>query len=625
MLLRSALSGLRGGMLALLLMAQLPMALAEERASADSVAIAATLLGSVLFVMCLFYMVNHPDKDVKKYTYQTICSTCSIFCAVLIFSTCNDMVQTFYFGGEEEEEKYDQRKVVVVYLIVMLCWYLFLQFVLAWISGAIGSPPESLDSMRIKLKSYAILLAHVVGFASINAWGAMQQMKNIQLFGGDENEWVFTCIVGAFLAQLLLQSFTGWLRRKVALGDDGKWDKYERLWAEETTECENDIMGLTLSFMFTQACRCYITGGSLPNREGKEPWDLLTSHTLPEIFGLGSLAALFLFLSILACVALNYFEEKEKEEKAAKEGGAEGHAEAAEQEHGSEKGSESGSEGEEGEESSGLVRTLEVMAVSCSMVFAWDIFFSAQWYFPSQTAIGTRNSDMMLLSVVIAMFFSLCSFAVICGLDKVADRVKDAMGASKRGKMIHRTIVNIIGFIGILIGFSWEQCFDKAIEDLSSTFSNPHIVKLILAAVSIVLIVPAWKNYILPMVVMNGYEFGFVIDGHNSDKWDKVLEKLEQIRKLNKVKRGEPEQKDLAEPLLAEENNEDHLADHATIDKLKMRLQGVEKERDDMARDFKEHLDRLDRTFMSPSFVGIGKDEKTRVSKLSSRILTSRD
>ena len=48
--------------------------------------IACMLLGSVAFVMLLFYVVNWPDDDIRLYAWTIISTTLSIFTAVLAFS-----------------------------------------------------------------------------------------------------------------------------------------------------------------------------------------------------------------------------------------------------------------------------------------------------------------------------------------------------------------------------------------------------------------------------------------------------------------------------------------------------------------------------------------------------------
>jgi hypothetical protein len=87
---------------------------------------------------------------------------------------------------------------------------------------------------------------------------------------------------------------------------------------------------------------------------------------------------------------------------------------------------------------------------------------------------------------------------------------------------IMESIIVVIKGTGIFIGFAWEQCFDVALESLSTVMVAPHVSKMLLAVGCAVIIVPAWRWWILPMVISEGWRFGFVIDPHH-EVWDEVV------------------------------------------------------------------------------------------------------
>ena len=84
-------------------------------------AIAVTLFGAISPQLSLYYLTHHPDDDMRKYSYEIINATVSIFLAVLVFQSFNDMLETFFLEGKSLEF------VVLDDMLHLLVWFWILQ------------------------------------------------------------------------------------------------------------------------------------------------------------------------------------------------------------------------------------------------------------------------------------------------------------------------------------------------------------------------------------------------------------------------------------------------------------------------------------------------------------------
>eukprot|EP00405_Crypthecodinium_cohnii_P042048 CAMPEP_0206553856 /NCGR_PEP_ID=MMETSP0325_2-20121206/16857_1 /ASSEMBLY_ACC=CAM_ASM_000347 /TAXON_ID=2866 /ORGANISM="Crypthecodinium cohnii, Strain Seligo" /LENGTH=994 /DNA_ID=CAMNT_0054053865 /DNA_START=50 /DNA_END=3030 /DNA_ORIENTATION=+ len=716
----------------------------EEEPSRIAIGIAVTLLGSISFQMALLYLTNHHDRDMRRYSYGVINQTVSIFCAVLMFQTFDDIVQRLMDGTTEEFQ-------VMVDMGHMMFWFVVLQLALAWIVGVrLGTVEEEVvvpttvpdpdaelgrrkttckqtqvkrratfkededENKKKDLRCYSVLLAHLAGFASINAWGSVLQLP---FFRTKATSLLVLPFSG--LGQFVLQRLTDCVRERIA-GSDGVKDEKEREWDEECEDAENDVMGLTWSFTAVQALRFFITD-DLPDQHGKEAGDVLESHTLYQAMTLAGCGILFIpamigiFLNIKNQAGEDdnesdisdsdddsekLIEEFEKGDVVeAQRGGwwlmaqvedpdvlgdkvlvswADGDSRETHQEpqrirspvalspgmevqsfadgewreavieeatadmaivrytDGWDKDKErdrslirlpvadEASEEEEEEEEDSLVeRMMNVLTITFAMAFAWSLFYAAQM----GLATNSEMRDPMVLAVNLTLFNSFWSFAAIRVLDKVDDWTRETTdlfvarntmtkaylvvdedrwrvleggqkgsgkhrsvfvlqekpdkdgintqiyllhgnryvtndgtlaerssrskaplekvkkseisgrvrigvgkyeydlypkGTNQSTKKVDMVLKRVIRSLGILVGFSWEQCFDEAVESLSEVMPWPHLSRFLLALFCIIIIVPAWKWYVLPMSEQNGWKFGFVVN-HQDEKWNDVV------------------------------------------------------------------------------------------------------
>lgn len=95
-------------------------------ASDTDVGISGMLLGNFAFVMSLFYIVNHPDSDMRRYSWSVISSTISIFIAVMVFQGLdNSLVALLVPEGESAEFWH-----MVLNFSQQFVWFWILQLVL---------------------------------------------------------------------------------------------------------------------------------------------------------------------------------------------------------------------------------------------------------------------------------------------------------------------------------------------------------------------------------------------------------------------------------------------------------------------------------------------------------------
>lgn len=138
-----------------------------------------------------------------------------------------------------------------------------------------------------------------------------------------------------------------------------------------------------------------------------------------------------------------------------------------------------------------IIRGTAVVNNICCMGFAWCLFYGAKWMLASYN----WTQEETLLRVALALLVSFTSFILIFFLDCLAD--SDATDDT-----VDEAIKQIIEGLGILVGFSWEQSFDQAVGSIVSTvnYFPPAVSKLIMAFVLCIIVIPAWRWYVLPTV-----------------------------------------------------------------------------------------------------------------------------
>merc|ERR1712137_1018518 len=124
---------------------------------------------------------------------------------------------------------------------------------------------EIIEKVEHSMKSFVVVVGHIAGFASVHLWSTIQQAP----FMGNSLVLMYCIVPVAMVLVFALNSLTNEARYRILMADEVE-TIFEREWDLQTAEAEDKVLGLTLSFTFTQALR-FTLSGVLPNPEGMEP------------------------------------------------------------------------------------------------------------------------------------------------------------------------------------------------------------------------------------------------------------------------------------------------------------------------------------------------------------------
>jgi len=467
----------------------------EEPESPESMGVAFTLLGSLTFGMMLLYLVNWMDDDVRRYSWFVISMTVSIFCAVLLFSGTTTWLTELVWGSTEHAVSVQGPFLAFSYAIFVV-WFFLLQLVLGFSAGILCGTideddldkedwviddhlrssnseflPESnilvtrwgrglgmgLDGFPVfvrqkfvarerlerRARSWAVILSHVTAFASIRAGCAFQ---NAGWFA--TNGW--SQLLALIIHQLIL-SLLFWISAKLSTCR-GKSERLLDLYYDQVEESFDDVASLTISFLF---CRCvkYGYSGVMSDLSGYQPEDSIPGNATGPLllFGL-SIASLVVAIILIRCCP--------------------------------------------SEEDLPMIR-LKIQQISQSAAtncFAWFFLFGTYWTFSALKNGGTwsMSPNSLMANLLLSVTMSFLAFAATVILDKF----EDALG-TKETPDEKRIFKNVITAVALLVGLSWEWSFDKAVEVAASVTDNPAWYELGITIGVVVLIIPAWRRYIL--------------------------------------------------------------------------------------------------------------------------------
>jgi len=464
----------------------------QRKYTTEEVSVAVLLLVVVLFVLAMFYLVNYRDNDIRLYMWSIISATVCIFTSVLCFSACKGCLK-FFLGEAPEGVR------LATCFVLVLGIFAALQLTTAVISGTVcegrgvnlaeevwviadslhssyghkilehqvrhkagkhgvadiqaqaifvSKQQTELDLRVRKMKCFASLLTYACGFAAIDAGGALQQIPYFKR----SPIWAVMPVV---ISQVFLVTLFGLFRlvhdfHLPSRGTLMKRDLREGLWERECHESETQIASLSASFLLVQALRFQVSG-VMPNADGLEKTELWQTQSIEHVrmlyaWGLGS-AAISVVLGLIV---------------------------------------------HKSSETSTLRCCLHVIQSTTGMIFAWCTIWATRWEalrLPELQQFELQPGSMGY-QILLAMTASVFSVLLIF----IFDVIEDMCG--QEGVMGGLT-QSVISALSLLVGFSWQRCFQEAVKDVGQMSPRPVFMELVVSMIVVVLVVPAWQMYIL--------------------------------------------------------------------------------------------------------------------------------
>ncbi|CAK0865223.1 unnamed protein product [Prorocentrum cordatum] len=517
------------------------------------------LLGMILSVMMLFYLTNWPDDDIRLYSWQITSSTISIFCSVLLFTGFESMLRDMF------ETKDNPLTMVVLHFFHCFIYLAIMHVGTAVESGVMCDTPENeaalpeykwvyvdglqctngelvpedklcnirgnnignrlagtgskrgvlelkevwmQDVMEIpvqkqqheflrrkrRTRALSMLTGHMAGFAAISSGISLQRFSYRYLseeFDIDE-QWSLTVGKAVLWVSLLLNQLVLRMAFKLSeiFRDLHHWSHYiriknersgssaqekhgfqmkEELMVDENIEGENEVSSLSMSYLAVNILRFGLTD-HLPDEQAKEPEDWrpeLHRHVLP-LYGIGLLT-----VAIASCQAIAMYKLKWPDPRA----------------------------------NATIFRTCNTILNATAMSFAWCVLVATDWAIEWLCHASGVTLHHLLKTVVVAGALNAFVCGAIFVMDTVHDRIKEGSASTRGGQesaALGAQIVRInVTALSILVGFSWEHCFDGGVMAISDRAAHKQrlFVQIALGIMVCVVILPAWRRYILQRVM----------------------------------------------------------------------------------------------------------------------------
>lgn len=458
----------------------------EDPPGVEDVVAAAMMFGCIIFMIALFYLVNHHDGDIKRYAWQVISKTLSIFCAVLVYSGADTIFQKLirFLTSVDHPMK--------VSVIEVCLWFVILHTVLRTkaqskaIAKQTGSRQE-IEDTSLSLSCALMLHSHMTGFAVIFA--GLRICKEL----GDIAPVLR--LLSVLIFALALQGVFIILDSVRHHSDPTTSIQKEmvEIWEEATEDAENEIASIGLSFILAKVIvdiveltvkpietstegrllgrhlRAHAHGHTGNSELSEEVTDLKDTETSLKVL-LWSLAF------AMVTVVFVYIGDHFGRHKFSSENGR-------------------------ATMKQWIWRWFFIVQSMCAMTFAWLLGKVVSWEMArSAQSLGLAfDAEGVPERVVAAVAISLMSVGLIFLLDYIED-------LEATPELVDRCLRGIIVSLSIMIGFGWEEAFESGMEVIAES-SQGHgseytmLVKLLLGLAVLAIVMPAWRWYILRMAL----------------------------------------------------------------------------------------------------------------------------
>lgn len=403
--------------------------------------LAVFLLAFVVLIMCLFYLVNWPDEDIQRETWKILNTTLAIFGAILIFNAIKDVSMRIF--GEHEIPQAEGYTKPFEYNMILPSVYRFLA-----IDAVFLALVMFLHFVKRPTAPLATMGGHVVAFAGIDAFGGLQQCVP---FAGSPVNSLGAVVASACLFALLFVFHTVCLNALASMLAIDDWEDAR----EEMVEVENDVVGLVLSLLICQAVKFAIVGQLAPI------YGYPHGKTIRQIEMLLGAAIAFTIVALFPFIWRKLLRFATNPSPNSKQG-------------------------------KGWLQALSALVESVlTFTVSWCLLYSGQWFFGNITDdSGLGDGDEMLALIIMAFAASALGIVIIFVLDFFADH--GILGRTRGQRLINA--------VGLLLGLSWEQTFDRAVDSIAEAFGMGQ--EQLATGFSFfffwLLVAPAWALYIQP-------------------------------------------------------------------------------------------------------------------------------